>query len=100
MKIYDFETFKKNCKNIKAIKYKNLEDITKSCYNKEYFAWGRKFEASFVLMNVTYYPSWTTIELNIFCEENKKVIKTHLDEIGFKDYVEYVETENTELEIE
>ena len=100
MKIYDFETFRKNCKRIKAIKYKKYEDLTRGRYDKEYFAWGKKFEASFVLMNTTYYPSWTTIELNIFCEENKKVIKIHLDEICFKDYVEYVETENTELEIE
>lgn len=100
MKIYDFETFKKNCENIKAIKYKNFEDITRSCYNKEYFAWGKKFEASFVFMNVTYYPSWTTIELNIFYEDNKKVI-THIDKIGFEDYIEYVEIGNfTELEIE
>ena len=100
MKIYDFETFEKNCKNIKAIKYKNFEDITRGCYNKEYFAWGKKFEASFVFMNVTYYPSWTTIELNIFCDGNKKVIKTHIDKIGFKDYIEYVEIENIGLEIE
>jgi len=99
MKIYDFETFKKNCKNVKAVKFKEAEEIPE-CYNKEYFAWGKKFEASFVFMNVTYYPSWTTIELNIFCEESKKAIKLNLDKISFKDYIEYVETENTELEIE
>lgn len=99
MRIYDFENFEKNCKKIKAIKYKEAKEIP-SCYNKEYFAWGRKFVASFVLMNVTYYPAWTTIQLNISCEDDKKVIKMHINKVDFKNYVEYVETETTELEIE
>ena len=94
MKIYDYETFKKNCKNIKAVKFKKVEEIPE-CYREDYFAWGKKFYANFVSISET---MGTFIRLNIFNNEEENTTIS-LEKVGFDDYIEYVEI-NIGLEIE
>ena len=90
MKIYDFETFEENCKNIKAIKFKETEEIPER-YNKEYFCWGKKFKANFVRKD------GGTITIKIYMIGFKRNFATTFN--IFVDTIEYVET-NSELEIE
>jgi len=91
MKIYDFETFKKNCKNVKAIKYKEAQEIPIR-YNKEYFAWGKKFDATFISEDI-----YNFIDINICLGDFKR--KEAIFFNYFDDVIEYVEI-NSELEIE
>jgi hypothetical protein len=37
MKIYDFETFEKNCKNVKAVKFKKMKNISEWFLLKNFF---------------------------------------------------------------
>jgi hypothetical protein len=79
MKIYDFETFKKNCKNIKAVKFKGFEDLP-----KDFFYYGKKVNADYVFM------FYTSIWLNIFYE-NKRTATISINETTFNRNIEYVE---------
>lgn len=98
MKIYDFESFEKNCKNVKAIKYKKLKDVPKRYFSEElFYFFNKKFKATFILTNC--YFSWTNIWLNIFCEDEKNNKIISLDRTTFKDFIEYVEIKSS-LEIE
>jgi hypothetical protein len=92
MKIYDYETFEKNCKNIKAIKFKEPEEVQDYdyYYNKVFF--GKKFNAIYNseisgIINIKVYI------MGVF----KRNYTITFD--VFNDVVEYVEV-NAELEIE
>ena len=92
MRIYDYYTFLKQRKNIKAIKFKEPEKMP-YYYDKVYSCFfGRKLKAIY--------------DSDFF---DFVFIKTYLDgsELSFlatfntfDDYIEYIEVENTELEIE
>lgn len=97
MKIYDFEAFEENCKNIKAIKFKKLKDVPDRYFKKEHlYFFNKKFKAIFKLTNCYY--SWTNIWLNIFCENEKNTKMISIDRITFNDYIEYVEIKGLEIE--
>ena len=92
MRIYDFETFEENCKNIKAVKFNEAKEIPER-YNKEYFCWGKKFKANFVRKD------GGTITIKIYIDGFKRVYATNY--IDFNSVIEYVEINNSiDLEIE
>jgi hypothetical protein len=89
MKIYDFETFKKNCKSIKAIKFKKAEEIP-GCYNKEHPIWGKKLKAIYV-RDVA-----EIIGLKIYFDET--IITYTTNTVDFNNVIEYIETNGLEIE--
>lgn len=92
MRIYNFETFEENCKNIKAIKFKKPEEIPEH-YNKKYFVWGKKLKATYISDVVE------IITIKIYIDGFKRVYTTN--HIDFNSVIEYVEINNSvDLEIE
>lgn len=91
MRIYDFETFEKYYKNIKAVKFKKAEEVPDYYYNKVFF--GKKFKATY---NCTFFGF---INMNIYVDE---VIASYVvTSFNFNNYIEYIEIENSlNLEIE
>jgi len=93
MKIYDYETFIENYKNIKAIKFKKTEEMS-SFYDKAYSCFfGKKFKAIYGSVFFDF------IFIKIYFDGFKITYPVSFN--TFNEYIEYIEIENSnELEIE
>lgn len=91
MKIYDFKTFKENYENIKAIKFKEPEEMQYN-YDKVYSCFfGKKLKAIYGSIFFDF------IFIKIYFDKNKITYPINFD--TFNNYIEYVETK-VSLEIE
>jgi hypothetical protein len=90
MKIYDYETFEENYKNIKSIKLKKWVDVTnKEYYSMYYGFWGKPLAVKFSQKNLGFF----------YFVNDKGSHAFRISKQKFKDTVEYVEI-SSELEIE
>ena len=90
MKIYDYETFEKNYKNIKIIKLKKWKDITNKKYYSMYYGfWGESLAVKFSQKNLS----------SFYFVNNEGSHAYRISKQKFKDTIEYIEI-NSELEIE
>lgn len=91
MRIYDFDTFLKQRKSIKAIKFKKVEEM-QDYYDKVYsYLFGKKLKAIYGS------DFFGFIFVKIYFDETEILYLVSFN--TFNDYIEYIEI-NDELEIE